>query len=233
MDDGDDGQQGDGEPLAPDVGGFGAEGEEDILAEDDAVAGGEAEQNGLDGDERGRQEARARVGELEVDLVAARARQHAPVLEADGEAGGDDERAHDPERQRQADAAGRLEDDARHGEDAAADDAADGDDVRALPVDVAPQRGLLGQHVVLQAAVHRLRRPATLIAGSWERRADEQRPLLVQRITGHVDDVVSRAGARVRSIRFPVCLAARWRLGFVRDGLSLFVWYVRCRPTGS
>lgn len=102
-----------------------AAGHDDVGREDDAARGREAEQDGLHGEHDGRQEVRAPVHGLEVDLLAAAAGVHAAELEPHHEAAVREDEAEDPEHQGGADAADSGGDGGWRREDARSDDATD------------------------------------------------------------------------------------------------------------
>ena len=133
MDDGDGGQEAHGKRPLRKGRHLHVQRHEHVLAKDDAVARREAQQDGGDGNECRGQEPRALVHELEIDLVATTAGQHAAEFHGHGQAAGCYGGTQDPEGQGEADAADGLVDVSGGGEDAGADDARDGEHVGRGP----------------------------------------------------------------------------------------------------
>jgi len=110
---------------------------QDVLAEDDGVRAGPAEEDDVGGVHGGGEEARLAEDVLEVVLLAAVAREARAELEIDGEAGGGDEHAGDPDEEGEADGAGLGEDGGGGREDAGADHAVEDEEGGREPADVA------------------------------------------------------------------------------------------------
>lgn len=140
------------ERFLGELGGLDAKGEQHILAKDNAVASSEAKQDSLHRDEGRCKESRVSVGEFEVDLVAARTRKHATILQADDQGATRDNCASDPKEQCQPNTSGGLDDGSWRGEDAASDDTRDDEDIGTGPGKITTQGCGLGQNGVLDVA---------------------------------------------------------------------------------